>query len=544
MKSTNIIYKHLGILVLIISLTNCTKLDQKIYSVVPNQNFWQTPEQIAAGIAPAYASLTSIPDGAFENLQEQTSDEMLAPARGSDWLGAGQFIQLWQHTWTATTDQVQTAWTDVYGGIGKINFILSIVNGLDPAPPNLDKINAELKTLRALYYYWAMDLYGDVPLVTDFKTNPNTVTNNTRKEIFNFVESELKSNIDLLTSEVSPVTYGRVTKWMAFSLMAKLYLNAEVYTGTPRWADCTAACDSVIGSGKYSLESNYFDNFSPNNEKSVENIFVVPFDNVNIGGNGVQMQTLHYQNNINFQLNAGPWNGYCSNAEFYSKYDTASVYTVKGQNTYRTFLDARSGQYLIGQQFKLPYTYPPNLNVLYSSEDSTLKIKDLQTGLNLAFYSNVTEISNPADYFRLAGLRNVKYFPNPGSTGNMSNDMVIFRLADILLVRAEASLRNGTASATDLGYINQIRARAYGGDVSYNWTMTNLTLPNILDERARELSWENVRRQDCIRFGTFGNARKPQKGVDADTHWQIFPIPKPQHDANPNLKQNPGYPPF
>jgi len=526
------------------SLGACTKLDQKVYSVVPNQNFWQTPDQIAAGIVPAYAQLANIPDGNFQNLQETSSDEQVVPARGSDWLADGQHIQLWTHTWTSQTQQVRDTWTDLYAGIGKINFILGIVNTLDPKPDGLDKINAELKTLRALYYYWTMDLYGNIPLVTDFNTNPNTVTNSPRTDVYNFIVKDLKDNIDLLNDEVSPNTYGRVTKWTAFSILAKLYLNAGIYTGTTHWPEAIAMCDSIIQSGKYSLQTNYYDNFSQNNESSVENIFVIPFDHINIAGNNYQTQNLHYQNNINFQLSSGAWNGFCSNAEFYSHFDTTSVYTVKGPNTYRTFLDARSGQYLIGQQFTPVFTYPPNTNVLVASTEPSLKIKDAQTGKDLSFYGNITEISNPADTFRLAGLRNIKYFPNPGTQVSMNNDVPVFRLADILLMRAEASLRNGTATSTDLDYVNSIRARAYGGDVSHNWTMVDLTLPHILDERARELAWENHRRQDCIRFGTFGNARTPNKAKDADGHWQIFPIPQAQHDANPNLKQNPGYPAF
>ncbi len=531
-------------LLFVLGLFSCTKLDTKVYSVVTNENFWQTPDQIAAGIAPAYAQLTGIPDGNVFSLNEGSSDEMVVPARGADWLGTGDWIQLWEHTYTSETPEVVGAWTDLYGGIGKINFILSIVDNISPAPTNIQNIDAELKTLRALYYYWAMDLYGNVPLVTDFKTNPNTVTNSTTQQVFTFIESELKANIDLVSSDVSGATYGRVTKWMAFSLMAKLYLNAETYTGTARWSDAMAACDSVINSGKYSLQTNYFDNFSQTNDNSVENIFVVPYDNINIGGNNRQTQTLHYQSNLNFQLTSSPWNGYCTNAEFYSHYDTTSVYTVKGQNTYRSFLDARTGQFLIGQQYNVPYTYPPSTNVLYSSTDPSLKILDAQTGKPLNFYPNVTEISNPTDTFRTAGLRNIKYFPNPGTFTNMNNDIAIFRLADIFLMRAECALRLGSAGAMDLAYVNQIRERAYGGDASHDWTMGDLTLTNVFNERARELAWENFRRQDCIRFGTFGNARTPNKGVDPDTHLQIFPIPLAQYQANSNLKQNPGYPSF
>jgi len=541
MKKIRFSLKHIIAMVTVLSLTCCTKLDQDVYSVVPNDNFWQTPAQIAAGVAPAYASLTQIPDNNYRDLQEEASDELMVPARGNDWLAAGQHIQLWTHTWTDQTAQVVSCWTDIYSGIGKINFILNIVNNLPTPPPNLDKINAELKVLRALYYWWALDLYGNVPLVVDFNTNPTSITNSTRIEVFNFVEKELKESIPLITPDVTTATYGKVTKWMAFSLLAKLYINAQVYTGTPRWTDCINATDSVIRSSKYSLETNYFDNFSENNQNSKENIFVVPFDHVNISGNNWQSKTLHYQNNINFGLSSGAWNGYSSNSAFYRNFDTTSTYTKKGNETYRTFIDQRSGQYLIGQQFTPRVTYPPSTNVLVASTNEALKIKDSQTGKNLVFYGDVKEISSAIDTFRLAGLRNIKYFPNPGILTGMNNDMVIFRLADIYLMRAEASLRNGSASGVDLGYVNQIRQRAYSGDASKNWTMAQLTLTNVFAERARELAWENHRRQDCIRFGNFGSARMPNKLQDNDAHWQIYPIPRPQREANNKLKQNPGY---
>lgn len=542
MRNSNKFIKLVIVLVLC-TVGACKKLDPKVYSVVESKNFWQTPDQIAAGIAPAYAQLANIPDGNFHDMQEEPSDELVVPARGNDWLAAGQHIQLFTHTWTASTQQVQDTWTDLFAGVTKINFILSIVNSLSPAPPTLPKINAELKTLRALYYYWLMDLYGNVPLVTDFATNPNSIKNSPRKDVFAFIESELKTNMDLLPTEKSTTTYGRATRYMAFSLLAKLYLNSNIYVGTTRYPDCIKMCDSVIAGG-YTLSPNYFDNFQQNNDASPENIFVVPFDHVNIIGNNFSAQTLHYQNDQNYQITGGGWNGYCTNAEFYSHFDTTSTYSVKGNNTYRTYNDMRSGQFIIGQQYAEFATYPPNTNVLSSSTDASLKIKDAQTGKFLSFYADIKEISNPADTFRLAGLRSVKYWPNPGVQSSMNNDMVIFRLADILLMRAEASLRNGSASSTDLDYVNQIRLRAYSGVDKYKWTMADLTLNNLFYERGREMAWENVRRQDCIRFGNFASARKPQKLQDADDHWQIFPIPTNQHSANNNLVQNPGYTSF
>lgn len=544
MKSVKNMYKKIFVVAGAALLFSCTKLDQKVFSVVPNQNFWSTPDQIAAGIAPAYASLTAIPDGNYHDLAEIPGDDMIVPARAADWLAAGQWIELWQHKWTATTAQVQDTWTELYAGIGRINFILSVVNNLNPAPANLANINAELKSLRALYYYWAMDLYGNVPLVTSFETNASTLTNSTRKQVYDFVEKELTDNLPFLSTDVSLATYGRATKYMAFCTLAKLYLNSVTYTGTARWADAARVCDSVITGGKYNLQTNYFDNFSIKNESSVENIFVVPFDSKYIGGNNWQMETLHYQNDGNFGVPGGAWNGYCTNAEFYSLFDTTSLYTVKGQNTYRTYNDMRAGQFLIGQQYRELATYPPNINVLSGSTNANLKIKDLKSNLDLSFYPNFTDISNPNDPFRLAGLRSVKYFPEAGVQTSQSNDMVLYRLADVYLMRAEAAVRAGSATARELGYVNTIRRRAYSGDVSHDWTMADMTLTNIYNERGRELAWENFRRQDAIRFGTFARARTPKKDADADDHWQIFPIPQNQHIANPNLKQNPGYPPF
>ncbi len=521
---------------------SCTKLDQKVYSVTPNENFWQTPAQIAAGVAPAYQSLQSIPNGNVYNLNEVSSDEQIVPTRGGDWDDGGKWRQLWLHTWTPNTGVINDAWNDIFRGIGKINFILSVVNNLENPPADLDNINAELKTLRAYYYFLAMDLFGNVPLVTDFNVDPNSVTNSPRADIFNFVETELKDNLQLLTPNVDVSTYGRVTKYFSFSLLARLYLNAGVFTGTPRWNDCRSMCDSVILSGKYSLETNYFDNFAVKNDNSKENIFVVPFDNINIGGNNWEMATLHYQNQINFGLSGGPWNGFCSTADFYNSFDTSSVYTLKGNSVFRTFNDARTGQYLVGQQFTPLYTYPPNTNVMYSTTDDALVLKDAGTALPIKFDPNVPTISSSSDAFRLAGVRNIKYFPEQGTAGNQSNDMVIFRLADIYLMKAEASLRAGVDQANALDLVNQIRSRAYGGDASRNWTMADLTLNNLLAERGREMAWENTRRQDLIRYGTFGAARKPDKVADpADGTRNIYPIPAAQIIANPTLKQNPGY---
>ncbi|HVB04429.1 MAG TPA: RagB/SusD family nutrient uptake outer membrane protein [Chitinophagaceae bacterium] len=537
---------YIGLITVLIGISiadSCTNLTPKVYSAVLNSNFWQTPAQVAAGVGPAYQSLTAIPNGNTFDLVEQTSDEQISPTRGGDWYDNDQWQQMWLHTWTPTHAIINGAWGDIYSGIGKVNFILKVVNSLPTPPPTLPAINAELKTIRDYYYYLALDLWGNVPLVIDFNTNPDSVTNTPRAQVYAFVVNELKTNLDNLPQNVDGTTYGRVTQWMAWTLLAKLYLNAGVFTGTPDWADCISACDSVMNSGKYSLQPDYFDNFSPTNQTSVENIFVVPFDKTNIGGDNWEMETLHYQSQGTFNLSGQPWNGFSTTADFYNLFDTNSVYTAKGGNLYRTFLDQRTGQYLIGQQFNTQYAYPPSTNVLVYSADPSLKLTDIQTQKLLVFTPVINYISDPADTFRLAGVRNIKYFPEAGTSGNQDNDMVIFRYADILLMKAECEMRLGTNLSDALGLVNQVRERAYGGDVSHDWTMADLTFPNLLAERGREFAWELCRRQDLIRFGNglFEAARTPDKTQDPDNHTELFPIPAQQISSNPNLKQNPGY---
>ena len=177
------------------------------------------------------------------------------------------------------------------------------------------------------------------------------------------------------------------------------------------------------------------------------------------------------------------------------------------------------------------------------------KIIDQQTGLPVKISPYVNEFSSAADTFRFAGVRNVKYAPEAG-TGyqdpngdyiqGQSNDMVLFRYADALMMKAEAEVRSNINTTDALNLVNIVRARAYG-NTNYNWKMSDLILPNILAERQREFAWEFWGRNDAIRFGTFGNARKPGKLQDKDKHLELFPIPTPQISSNPNLKQNPGY---
>jgi starch-binding outer membrane protein, SusD/RagB family len=546
------------------AVTSCTNLDQKVYSVVENQNFWQTPAQIKAGVGAAYNTLTGLPTGSLIELTECATDELIIPIRGADWLDGDEHVQEWQHTWTSQHGNVAGAWSFIFTGIGQCNFVLSVVNSLATPPSNLASIDAQLKTLRDYYYYLAIDAFGDVPYITNYNTNPNTVSRTAKAAIYDSIVTDLVAQSQLLPTNVDATTYGICTKWFDYAILSRLYLNAQVYTntiatpgvigsaGSSGWQACISICDSIINSGLFQLRSGYFDNFSPNNGilfSGTENIFSIPFNKTAIQGMNWEMQTLHYQNQNNFTLSGQPWNGFCSTADFYYTFDTTSTYATQAGTYYRTFNDQRTGQYLVGQQYNVQYNYPPDKNVIITTTDPNITpTQDAQFSIPLIFTPTVATLSDPSGPFRGAGVRNIKYFPEAGTSGNQDNNFAVVRLAEIMLNRAEADVRlNGTASGTSVALLNQIANRAYSGAAPVPWTAGNATLANLLAERGRELAWEGVRRADQIRYevasGTpyFTAARNPQKTQDADQHTLIYPIPAPQITANPNLTQNPGY---
>src|SRR5687768_5162173 len=321
---------------------SCTKLNTKVHDQVVN--FWQTDDQIAAGVAPAYSGLRNYaPANDIYGLSEVCTDEIIVPNRALDWADDVVWEELWKHTWTPNNKFVQSAWQFIYSGIARVNLILQTLNGLKPTPADITSIQAELKTIRAFYYYLAIDLYGNVPIHEVGVIDRANLATKTRKEVFDYTEKELKDNLQALTTDVNSKTYGRATRWLTYAILAKLYLNAEVFTGTTRWADCIAACDAILNANKYSLEPNFFNNFLVANEGSKENIFVIPFDgNAGLGDFWIQLASLHYSSHKTFGLKPfagifGGFNGHCSTAEYYNMFDPN---------------DNRRKMFLVGQQYE------------------------------------------------------------------------------------------------------------------------------------------------------------------------------------------------
>jgi hypothetical protein len=482
-----------------LALGSCWELDQEVLTGITQEdlNANVTPELIEVLKQSAYSAVVGDfgAHGGLYAINEISSDEMAIPQKGADWEDGGIWLRNHRHAWLATDGPYNGAWQYAFRIVGESNLLLQQF-------PDLELLGAELRVLRALGYLWLIDNFGNVPIIveTDRGGSP---TQSTRAEVFEFIETSVMENIDMLTQNN---TRTNLNYWSAHMILAKLYLNAEVYTGTPRWADAERVLDVIINEGPYSLAPNFFSNFAVFNSNSPENIFTLPYDANNAGGFNIHQMTLHYSSQLTFELQEQPWNGYTALEEFYNSFEDD---------------DIRKGSLREGQQFASDGITP--------IVDASAEPQD-PNGPPINFTPEINELAPNA--LRQAGTRVNKFEIPLGAGPNLSNDFPIFRYADVLLMKAEAAWRQGNTE-TALEYINRVRSRANVDPV----TTVNADL--FLAERGRELFAEGHRRSDLIRLGKYNDAwwEKP-----ASAPFRVlFPIPENQLQANPNLNQNPGY---
>ena len=527
-------YSLIGLLL----ITSCTNLDEKelLYGTPTDQNFGQTDAEVVSLVAAAYTNLyfSFGSDGNIMCLQEVPSDEIVVPQRGPDWGDGGHWIRLKLHSYLPSDSKISNTWDFLFKGVNTCNRVLADLEV--KGTPSALKFVPELKALRAIYYYWLLDLYGNVPISTDFaQTDPPA--NNTRQEVYDFVETELLAVLAGLekTGPNDNTTYGRVNYYTAQAALAKLYLNAEVYTGTAQWDKAIAACDEIINSGQFALTANYSDNFRKDNKGSSEFIWVIAYDEIQARGFQLPHMTLHMASQETYKMGGQPWNGWASVQEFYNSYiDTVENPGPKGRviglsptgDSINGTLDKRLSNFIVGPQFTSDGVSP----LLDGAADATDP-----DGAQIHFTPYINQLEPGA--WRQSGARIGKWEIYTGNIGQLSNDWVIFRYADILLTKAEALARKSANwnDPTALALVNQIRTM-HGGVDPY----VTMTATNFLAERGREMFFETTRRQDQIRFGTYNSAFRFHP-ADADDHVNLFPIPESQLNANPNLKQNDGY---
>lgn len=475
----------------------CGDLDEEVFTDLTREEFFANIDEsvIEASKASAYTGIIGTWGGhnSLWSLMEVSTDELCIGHKGADWLDGGQWLRVHRHETSPEEQSVNNGWNYCYSAIANIN---QLINQFSESPD----ITEELRVLRAIIYMWLLDAYGNVPLVTEETTTatPPTVA---RAEVYAFVVSEITSSLTTLSREVG--NRATVNYWTAQAALARLYLNAEVWSGNANYAGAIAAADEVINSGLYSLEANFFNAFSTNNENSPEHIFAIPYDPILAPGFNLPQMTLHYASQQTFELSDQPWNGYQALEEFYNSFDAE---------------DDRIGSFLVGPQL--------------SSAGEQLMDDQAQDpdGAPLNFTPEINELE-PNSY-RQSGARVGKWEYALGTGPNLANNFALYRYGEVLLNKAEAMMRSGdTPGALDI--VNQIRARANAP------ALTALTETDLYDERGREFFAEGLRRTDMVRFGTYNNTWWEKTVTDASK--SLFPIPRPQLDVNPQLVQNPGY---
>lgn len=533
---------------LAMTLTGCTDLDMS-----PNSQYTEDPSQnsgvdpmivVEAKMADVYFHLKGTLGRRYMEAQCLSSDEFTALAFAGGYYDSGTYAHQALHC--SSPNDASIGWyDDVTAGITKANTILEELGSGASA-----QMKAPARAIRAYYTWILMDNYGDTPILDKVQSEGSVVPRSPRKEVAEWIESELNDIIPALTEDVTENTYGKPTKWMAEALLAKLYINWSVYTAesvdqydaataaNPKLDACIAACDEIINSGKFNLGSvDYLHKFSYDNGWKVEDfIYAIPYNAVEdiSGGNPYGMQ---YARPRTFKdmKNMLP-NIYGSSDKFTQSFGGNMVVTPEFAKLFCLDGDIRNLSILRGDVYvRDPKTLRPttepfmyNGKQVHFTEDITLVKVD-----------NTMDVGNDANAYQ-QGCHSIKWFATSNDYNNkrnQSNDLPIFRYADILLMKAEALTRQGSSGAKAL--FNQIRTYAGAPTIA-----NEPTLQEIYDERGREFFDENWRRNDMIRFGHYEDEFFPHykdfPDANFDKRHRIFPVPQNTINLN-GWEQNPGY---
>lgn len=525
----------LSLATLLLSVVSCTDLDVAPKSSATANVIFNNPRAYEQFLARIYAGLAisgqqgpagnpdikGIDEGFSNYLRQYWKAQQLTTDETVIGWNDGTLPTYHLHTWTAQNEFVNAMFNRIYFQISIANeFLRETTDAKLEARPTTDELRdqirrfrAEARTLRALSYWHGIDMFGAIPIVTEENEVGISVPDqSSREEVFAFIESELKA----VEADLAPARqnqYGRVDQAVAWMILAKLYLNAEVYTGQPRYSECIDYCSRIIDAG-FGLDPNYQNLFMIGNETSPELIFSVNFDGNNTQTYGGMTFLIHASIGGSmapgdYGVNTG-WAGLRATKNFVDLFSDITGST-----------DARAIFYTDGQTKEMPNTPISTFNEGYAVPKYLNLDADGNAGSSLEF---------------------------------VDTDFPMFRLGDVYLMYAEAVVRGGSggSEANAVSYINALRQRAYG-DNSGNITAADLTLDFLIDERARELYWEAHRRTDLIRFGLFstsetGNPRAiwPWKGgvaqgQETESFRDLFPLPSSQIIANPKLDQNDGY---
>lgn len=505
-----VVYFSLGVV-------SCTKLDEKL-----NSNL--TQDQVGSGGGGGNAA--SLLKGVYDNMRlpfqnheniyalwEATTDETMVPTRGPDWDDNGIWRVLYAQKWTGDHNFIRNLFSNLNGVVYSATELLRF----SPTPQQA----AEARLLRAMAQFMIYDGWDQLPYREPGGSTLEIPKVRKGMEALDYIMAEINAVLpDLPTG---PNT--RANKDAARVLLMKCYLNKGTFAdrANPSFPDADmqqviTLANQVLANPNYTFSADYFDNFAPGNTSiGKENIWVQE----NIGGVEAGEIRNRIHSTIHYNQAPGGWNGFTTLSDFYGKFEPADkrrgeAYPT-GDPTKPNPGNRTTVGFFVGQQYDLSNDAPLQAGSIPLSY--TPEVKLIETGSNL----------------EVTGIRLYKYavdWPNAGS-GTWNNDYVYFRLADVMLMKAEALIRTNQAAAA-LPIVNSIRTNRGAS------SLASVSLDQLLDERARELYTENWRRQDLIRFGKYLDP-KQLKGEASDPKYLLFPIPNTQIAANPNLTQNPGY---
>ena len=518
---------------------SCTDLDVDVkskYTEYPND-----PVAIEGKMSDVYYSFRQALGNNYNRVQTFSSDEATGVSFGTDYFDKGENIHPSIHNFMSGDDPANY-WTDLASGITKCN---KIIEEFKETP----KVAAPARLMRAFYHFILMDSYGDVPVLDHLPADNEAVVRSPRKEVAEFIEKEVKECLPDLSDKNDASTYGKPNKWMAEALLVKLYINWGVYTcgdvtkydvattKNSKLDECVKYCDDIIGSGLFNLNDPYRKKFMFDNGPQIKDfIYAMPYDKVSAQG------LLYGRYRAFRRIDDGDTQGYyggkmgkscagiCAmNPEF------ADLFCLEGDDRNDAVLKGKVFIHdaITGEETDKPYIYK-------GTQLELTKTITLQEGGLATLNCGATP-----DGWR-QGYRSIKFYPNPNeySTYNryQSNDVPIFRFADIILTKAEAIKRGATATNGDTpqSLFNQIRSYVHAPLLDHD-----PSLQEILDERGREFFDENWRRNDMIRFGTFESEYGFHKHSNPDARFdktcRILPVPDDILKENTNWEQNPGY---
>lgn len=529
------------LLTIFIFFSSCTDLDENIYSELNSNNFYNNRVEVLQGALRPFTHMQAwlAPTGqnGYYYHSELSSDQLAWPQKGRHGYDGGDHFRQHYHTWTANESRMRTAWILMWTGVGYVNGAIADISAITNfeeigmTAEEIESILAELYVLRAFHYMKIMDLWGNVPIVTEVGV-PNNPETRSREEVFNFVKQELETYVPLLP-DYSTEYIGRTTKTAGYAMLSELYLNAETWIGTPMWDECIQACDMIINgnagglNGTPVLATNLSETFSNTNQQASENLYQVAYSRkggFSFGWGGFFMGYDNMREALN--VSYGGWNAFVVVPTAFDAYQ---------EN------DLRKEQwFLFGPQYK----YGTNEPVIATEEFS---------GEPLVYVNNIRRnsegqsgVGSMADGEENSGARFHKYKSGTIDDPNYhENHYIMYRLTEIYFNKAEALMRknggNATQEAVDL--INASRKRAFS---AANWpgeqyTTSSLTMDELLAERGREFIFEGKRRTDLIRFGKYITGSWWDHEPSGNENLRLYPIPSTQLANNPNLVQNPGY---